>query len=154
MRRPADAADFNGTVRGRVAQRQRRPGLRPRLRVPRTPSSWREGYAYVGVSAQATGVEGGGAGLEIPGVPEAALLPLKEWDPERYGPLIAPRRRVLLRHLHPGRPALVAEPATATRSATSTSEQVIAIGESQSACRMVTYVNAIQPATAGCSTAS
>jgi len=145
VRRPADAADFNGTVvvewLNVSAGRESDPDfgfLAEELLG--------EGYAYVSVSAQRTGIEPGGLGIEIPNVAPEALAPLKEWDPERYGALS-----------HPGDTWSYDIFTQATRTALETGEgtplgdlqveRAIAVGESQSAFRMVTYVNAIQPVT-------
>src|SRR5262245_53318819 len=102
----------------------------------------REGFAWVGVSAQIAGVEGGG--LVIPG--GAPPMPLKTADPERYGSLSHPgdsfsydifsQAGEAVRHpdgvaLFGGRPV----------------RAVIAVGESQSAYRLENYINAIQPLT-------
>ncbi|WP_426574735.1 alpha/beta hydrolase domain-containing protein [Aquihabitans sp. McL0605] len=143
VRRPKDDADFNGTVvvewLNVSAGRDSDPDfgfLADEL--------MRKGYAYVAVSAQKTGVEPGGLGIDIPGVPKAALAPLKEWDPERYGSLS-----------HPGDQysydifGQAAQTALRTGKGTPLGDldvqKVIATGESQSAFRMVTYVDAIQP---------
>ena len=102
-----------------------------------------EGDIYVGVSAQEVGVVGGG-GLDIPGVPEEALAPLVEWDPERYGDLDHPGDAYsydifstvgeLVRAAGPTDLLGGLEPTT-----------VIGVGESQSASRMLSYVDAVQP---------
>jgi hypothetical protein len=102
----------------------------------------REGSAWVGVSAQAAGIEGGGA-LSIPGI---ELQGLKDWDPERYGDLSHPgdafsydifsqAAQALWRPDDVGVDVLDGLRPT----------HVIATGESQSAARMVSYVNAVQP---------
>lgn len=79
VRRPVDPAKFNGTV---VVE-----WLNVSGRLDLSPDYWferdellREGYAWVGVSAQAVGVNGGRG--EIKG--------LKGWDPARYGSLVHP----------------------------------------------------------------
>jgi hypothetical protein len=89
VRRPDDPSRFNGRVLVEwlnvSAGRDSDPDwgfLHPYL--------VREGWAYVGVSAQLIGVEGGETRLEVPGVPEVALLALKQWDTERYQPLQHP----------------------------------------------------------------
>lgn len=99
----------------------------------------REGFAWVGVSAQAIGVQGGAA--TVGGVPPGGL---KAADPERYRPLSHPGdsysydiftqagRSVRQRHGPAPLGHLVAR-------------HVIAAGESQSAFRMVPYIDAIQP---------
>ncbi len=94
----------------------------------------RSGYAYVAVSAQQVGIEGGASlGMD---------LSLKKQDPERYWHLNHPRdaysydiftqagRLVRDRFDTLGLP----EP-----------EHVVAVGESQSAMFLTTYVNAIDP---------
>ena len=95
----------------------------------------REGHVWVGVSAQIVGIEGseGGFGLHLKGV-----------NPERYGSLS-----------HPGDSfsyEMYAQIAQAVRNPVGvaplgglTAERVIAIGESQSAGRLLTYVNAFAP---------
>lgn len=96
----------------------------------------RGGYAYVCVSAQKVGVEGGPSLL-------AAGTPLKMADPERYGHLSHPgdsfsydifsQAGRILR----GADAKVLGPVQPKR--------LIAIGESQSAAFLTTYVNAVDP---------
>jgi hypothetical protein len=105
------------------------------------PTLLGDGYAYLGVSAQATGIQGGGAVLEVPGVPPEALLPLKQWDPERYGPLD-----------HPGDEFsydIFSQTGDLARSGAVLDglvpEYVIGVGESQSAGRLTTYVDAVHP---------
>jgi len=99
----------------------------------------REGWAYVAVSAQYVGVEGGNPLL--PGLP---VSPLKTVDPARYGSLS-----------HPGDSFsydIFSQAGQAVRTPNGPSpladfkvKRVLAAGESQSAFRMVTYANAIQP---------
>ena len=94
----------------------------------------REGYAWVGVSAQSAGIEGGGA----------FDIALKAVDPERYGSL----------H-HPGDSFsfdIFSQAAQAVRNPVGMDpldglkvERMIAVGESQSAIHLATYVNAIHP---------
>lgn len=98
----------------------------------------RRGYAWVGVSAQLVGVEGGESLVGLPG------LPLKTVDPARYGSLS-----------HPGDShsydifsqvgKLLRAPAGSRLLGERAAEKVIAAGESQSAFRLVTYVNAVHP---------
>jgi hypothetical protein len=98
----------------------------------------RSGYAWVGVSAQIVGVEGGTPLL--PGLPQ---LPLKTVDPVRYGSLV-----------HPGDSFsydIYSQAGQAIRSGSVRvlgdlkPKAVIAMGESQSAFRMVMYVDAVHP---------
>jgi hypothetical protein len=139
VRRPADAADFNGTVvvewlnvsAGRDADANFGPSH---------PELLREGYGWVGVSAQKVGVEPGGSGI-LPGTEPA---PLKTLDPDRYSSLV-----------HPGDDFsydIFSQAAQAVRRPNGPNplngfpvQKIIAVGESQSAFRMVTYVNAVHP---------
>jgi hypothetical protein len=96
----------------------------------------REGHVWVGVSAQIAGIEGGSSG--------GFGLHLKSVNPERYGSLS-----------HPGDSfsyEMYSQIAQAVRSPVGVAplgglvpERVIAIGESQSAGRLLTYVNAFAP---------
>lgn len=143
VRRPVDADTFNGIV------------LVEWLNVTAGrdsdadfgflyPELMGGGYAYVGISAQQAGVQAGGAILEVPGVPEEALVPLKEWDPERYAELD-----------HPGDDHsydIFTQVGEALRAPGELDpldghepEYLVAAGESQSAGRMATYVNAVHP---------
>lgn len=130
--KPADQAQFNGTV------------LVEWLNVSGgidAPAVWlmahreivRSGYAYVGVSAQQVGIQGGANLMGID-------MSLKSQDPSRYAPLSHPGdafsydifsqigRLVsdgIFDDLHP--------------------KHVVALAESQSALFMTTYVNAVDP---------
>lgn len=137
VNRPIDPADFSGDV------------LVEWLNVTagfETPPSWgtgqlemrRGGAVWVGVSAQIVGIEGNpSGGLPLP-------LYLKAVDPERYGSL-----------LHPGDSFsfdMFTQVAQAIRNPEGIdplggleAQRLIAYGESQSASRLVTYVNAIHP---------
>jgi hypothetical protein len=100
------------------------------------------GSAYVGVSAQFVGIEGGGPAIEIPGVDQVPAL--TEYDPERYGELE-----------HPGDAwsyDIFSQVAQALRRPGEVNvlgglvpDHLIAFGESQSAGRLITYVNGVQP---------
>ena len=97
----------------------------------------RDGFAYIGVSAQRAGIEGSA----VPGV---ADLPLRREDPARYGRLSHPgdafaydiftqAGRLARRREHGG----ILGPLTARR--------LIAVGDAQSALFLTTYVNAVDP---------
>jgi hypothetical protein len=105
----------------------------------------RGGYGWVGVSAQRIGIEGGPIAVVAPGAEEAgAGKGLKGIDPERYGDLN-----------HPGDAfsyGIYTQVARALRSPGDLDpfdgldiEQVLAVGESQSAFTLTTYVNGVQP---------
>lgn len=97
----------------------------------------RAGYAYVAVSAQRVGVEGGDSLL-------GADMSLKSQDPQRYAPLRHPgdafsydifsRIGELLKSADHG--AILGDLPI---------ERVIALGESQSAMFLTTYINAVDP---------
>ena len=97
----------------------------------------RDGFAWVGVSAQKVGIDGG---TTIFGSP--SIAPLKVVDPVRYGSLS-----------HPGDSFsydIFSQAAEAIRHPTGISplgslkiKTVLAAGDSQSAFRLVTYINAI-----------
>ncbi len=102
------------------------------------------GFVYVGVSAQQVAIGGGESALDIPGAPVRARRPLTESDPERYGSLV-----------HPGDAFsydIYDQVAAAIRRGDllggTQPTNVIAAGESQSAFRLVAFINAIQPVTA------
>lgn len=140
VRRPSDAAAFNGTV---VVE-----WLNVSGGVDADPGFMfnhelllRDGYAWVGVSAQAVGVEGvpaGGFSLGTGG------SPLKEFDPVRYEPLV-----------HPGDAFsydIYSQAARILRGEWDTNvlgglqpQRLLAYGESQSAGRMVSYINVVHP---------
>lgn len=145
VRRPADAADFNGTLvvewLNVSAGRDSDPdfGFLADELLPK-------GYAYASVSAQKIGVEPGGLGIEIPNVPPEALAPLKTWDPERYGSLTHPGDEFSY-DIFSQAARTVAETGKGTPLGNLDVQKVIAVGESQSAFRLTSYVDAIQPLT-------
>ena len=136
--RPKDGRKFNGTA---VVE-----WLNVSLGAD-TAADWlvvhrellRSGYAYVGVSAQKVGVDGGTAAVAT-----AKASPLTLLDPSRYSGL----------H-HPGDAFsfdIFSQAGAAVRGAGGVSvlgslklRHVLAIGESQSAAFLTTYYNAIQP---------
>jgi hypothetical protein len=135
VRRPSDPSKYNGTVLvewlnvsgGTDAEPDW--GLMHRHIV-------REGFAWVGVSAQKVGIDGGGFSFEGAN--------LKAVNPERYGSLVHPGDAYsfdifsqvgrLLRDADAGGPL-------GPRNA----DRLIATGHSQSAAFLVTYINAVHP---------
>jgi hypothetical protein len=98
----------------------------------------REGYAYVAVSAQQVGVEGGSS---LGG----ADMSLKSQDPKRYAALHHPGDAFSY-DIYSQIGRLVGEGARAHNVLGPLSpELVLAVGESQSAIFLTTYVNAIDP---------
>jgi hypothetical protein len=103
----------------------------------------RGGYAWVGVSAQQIGVEGGPVAVQIPALGDLPGKGLKVIDPERYGSLE-----------HPGDAYsydMFTQIARAVRAGAGlgglTAERLIATGASQSAVLLTTYVDGVQPLT-------
>ena len=136
--RPSDPARFNGTV------------LVEWLNVTGgqdTPADWmvghremiRKGFAYVGVTAQHVGVEGGNG-------PAGGLggVPLKKTDPARYGSLVHPGDAFSY-DMYSQAGAVLKSPRAGGVLGPLVPRHVIAMGESQSAAYLVTYVNAVDP---------
>lgn len=132
--RPENAADFNGTVLVEWLNVSGGVDAAPDL-VQMHTELMRKGYVWVGVSAQSVGVQGGGGAFDVS---------LKVVDLERYGSLS-----------HPGDSFsydIYSQAAQAVRHPNGIDpldglnvQYMIGIGESQSAGRMATYVNAIHP---------
>ena len=96
VRRPAAARDFSGTVVVEwfnVSAIEASPDW-----AYLSEEIGREGHAYIGVSTQAQGVEGGDTILDVEVDPDEAAASgvtsdtsgLKNIDPERYGTLVHP----------------------------------------------------------------
>ncbi len=129
VRRPSDPARFNGTVVVEWLNVSFDADIDPDF-LYESNELLRAGYAWVGVSAQQLGV--------------TSPFGLKNWDPVRYSALSHPgdtfsysifsQAAEALLHPHGPSPLGSLHP-----------RALIADGESQSASRMVTYVNAIQP---------
>ncbi|HSZ37178.1 MAG TPA: alpha/beta hydrolase domain-containing protein [Acidimicrobiales bacterium] len=140
VRRPASAARFNGTVVVEwmnVTAGESAPDwdyLNPMLT--------RDGYMWVGVSAQALGVNGGQTLLGSSG-PSQGLV---QQEPSRYGSLHHPGDQYALdmfaqigRALHRSDPAGVFGPLHP--------RTVVAVGESQSAFFLTDFADGVQPLT-------
>ncbi len=100
----------------------------------------REGHVWVGVSAQAVGVNGGKP--IIPGTPAGGGL-VKD-DPERYGTLAHPGDSFAYDMFTQAATALVSHSGVAPLGDL-IPKKLIAVGESQSAFFLTTYINAVQP---------
>ena len=142
VRRPKDASKFNGTVivewlnvSGGVDSD---PGYMYNFDL-----ILREGYAWVGVSAQAQGVEGGGFSLTaISGGP--TVPPLKMFDAARYGTLKHPGDAYSY-DIFSAVAKILREPREIDALEGLKPKHLIAYGESQSAGRLVSYVNGVHP---------
>lgn len=132
--RPSDTSAFNGTAV--VEWLNVTAGIE-------APAVWlmahreliRQGYAYVAVSAQQVGIQGGPSLLTD--------MSLKRQDPQRYSPLT-----------HPGDAFsydIFAQIGQLVRTGALSDvkpDLVVAVGESQSAMFLTTYVNVVDPLTA------
>jgi hypothetical protein len=139
VRRPKNPARFNGTV---VVEWQNVSGG---FDVDAEwgyayPELMREGYVWVGVSAQRAGVMG-------PPLRAGFSQPLTLWDPARYGSLSIPGDDFsydiftqAARLVGPHRPRVTPDPLYGLKVA-----RVLGIGASQSANRLVIYADAVQP---------
>jgi Alpha/beta hydrolase domain len=138
VRRPTDDARFNGTVVVEwmnVSEGESAPDwdyLNPEL--------MRDGYAWVGVSAQALGVDGG-----TPILGGASSKGLVTEEPARYGTLHHPGDEYSL--------DMFAQIGNAIRTTdlpilgSAHPQHIVAVGESQSAFYLTTFADAIQPMT-------
>jgi hypothetical protein len=122
VRRPIDPARFNGTV---VVEWYNVSGQidAAALWAQAHTELLRDGYAWVGVSAQKIGVATD-----------------KAWDPDRYGALNLPDDTLSYDIFSQAAQALRSQPQLVMGGLPV--KTVIAAGESQSAARMFTYVNA------------
>ncbi|MCU1691914.1 MAG: hypothetical protein JWM64_1005 [Frankiales bacterium] len=131
VRRPSDPAKFNGTVAVEWMNVTGQADGAPDF-TEAQGELLRGGYAWVGVSAQSLGIDG--------------QLGLRKWDAERYGSLRHPGDSYSYDIFSQAGKALRApsgsDPLGDLRSKAA---RYLAFGESQSAGRMVTYVNAVQP---------
>ncbi len=131
--RPANQADFNGTV---IVHWQNVTAGYELGNV--NDGEYLRGYAWVGVSAQKIGVDG------FPG-PDAAGL--KQWDEERYGSLDHPGDAYSYdiftqagRAVGPDRPQAGVDPMGGLEV-----KRLVASGASQSAGRLRTYIDGVHP---------
>jgi hypothetical protein len=133
---PADPARFNGTVL--VEWLNVSGGIdAPAVWMMAHREILRAGYAYVAVSAQQVGVDGGASMLGMD-------MSLKSQDPSRYASL-----------RHPGDAFsydIFSQTGGLVRTADDVAilrglraEHVVALGESQSAMFLTTYINAVDP---------
>ncbi|MGO4203582.1 alpha/beta hydrolase domain-containing protein [Rhodococcus sp. TAF43] len=137
VRAPKDPSRFNGTV---VVEWLNVSGnVDVDVDFGYMHSELLQGYAWVGVSAQAAGVNSTGGSPLGPNV-----VGLKAWDPQRYGPLHHPGDAYSYDIFSQAGAALRA-PRGAAPLAGLVVENLIATGQSQSGFRMLTYANAIHP---------
>lgn len=143
VRRPTEMSAFSGTVV--VEWLNVSGGLDANPDYASTEEELiRAGDAWVGVSAQRIGVEGGPVLVAAPGASGITGLGLKRIDPSRYGDLV-----------HPGDGFafdIFTQVARTIRAGGdllggANPRMLIAAGESQSAIALTTYYNGVQPLT-------
>ena len=144
VRRPADAADASGTVLVEWLNVSGGVDADPEFATLRE-EILRQGHTWVGVSAQLIGVEGGpvavrGRRARRRGRGQGPQGPRSRSATGRWSTRATPSRTTSSRRSR-GRSA------RARRSATLEPSSVVAVGESQSAFALVTYVNGVQPLT-------
>lgn len=138
VRRPADAAEFNGTVVVEWLNVSTGTDLDPDFAY--SADEILRGYTWVGVSAQAYGVEN-----EVPkGDLGPNVVDIRALDPERYASLDHPGDSYSY-DIFTSIGALLRRPGDVDPLGGLEPEVLLADGESQGAMRLVTYVNAIQP---------
>jgi Alpha/beta hydrolase domain len=143
VRRPSDPARFSGRVVVEWLNVSGGVDADPEWSTTHE-EMLRRGDAWVGVSTQRIGVEGGPVlvRVDVPGS-EAAGQGLKAIDPARYGSLEQPGDGFAF--------DIYTQVARAVRSGAGMGrlrpKRVIAAGESQSAFALVTYYNGVQPLT-------
>lgn len=135
--RPTDAQEFSGTVFVEWLNVSGGLDAAPDWITAHTELI-RKGHVWVGVSAQYVGVEGGSAILG------QSSTSLKKVDPERYASLSHPGDSFSFDIFSQAGQA-IRRPQELDPLGGLELERLIAIGESQSAYRLVTYVNAIDP---------
>jgi hypothetical protein len=141
VRRPSDPERFNGTVLVEWFNVSSGGEASPDWTYL-SPHILRDGFAYVGVSAQAIGVNGGTALVGVPGLGERAGL--VEAGPDRYGTLTHPGDRFCFDMFSQIGQAL-REPGHGSALGPLSPERIIAVGESQSAFFLTTYIDAVHP---------
>lgn len=135
VRRPGDADSFNGTVVVEWLNVSAGTDGSPVFSYTHR-QLLRDGYAWVGVSAQKVGIDG------MEGMP-AVMPPLKKANAERYSALVHPGDAFSFDIFSQAGRAVRGDGEVAIPGLRPT--RLIAAGESQSAFYMVTYVNAVDP---------
>jgi len=138
VRRPTAPAAFNGTVVVEWLNVSSGVDLDPDFAY--ADGELLRGYAWVGVSAQAAGIDN----TEATGDLGPNAVGLKPWDPERYASLDHPGDAYSY-DIFTSIGALLRQPGEVDPLGGLEPEVLLADGESQSAFRLVTYVNAVQP---------
>lgn len=142
VRRPADPTRFNGTLLVEWLNVSAGGDSAPDYAYLRDEIE-RSGYAWVGVSAQQVGVSGGEALVGVSAAPSGGL---RAGDPDRYGSLVHPGDAFAF-DLFAQVGAALRTPGGVDPLGGLRAQHVLALGESQSAIAMTTFVNAVHPLT-------
>ena len=145
VRRPADPADFNGTVVVEWFNVSGGADAAPDFTYVKDEVI-RGGYAWIGVSAQQIGVEGGPVlvGNDLTRAAGAGQG-IKAMDPERYEDLDHPGDAYAYDIFTQVARAVRDEAGPVLGDLQAEVDQVLAIGESQSGYALTTYINGFQP---------
>ena len=137
VRRPTDPTKFKGYVVVEWLNVTAQIDLAPDYGYYQT-ELLRDGFIWVGVSAQAVGINGNSL--------LGANFALKSWDPVRYAPLLHPGDNYSY-DIYSQAAQAIRHPAgiNPLGSSAYVIKGILADGESQSASRMTTYFDAIQP---------
>jgi hypothetical protein len=135
VRRPAEAGQFNGTIHVEWLNVSANTDAGPDWMYLHREMV-RRGAAWVGVSAQKAGIDGGG-------LPFVADNSLKKLNPDRYGSLVHPGDAFSYDIFTQAARCLAAGNGGAGALGGLRAQRLLAIGESQSAAFLVTYINGI-----------
>jgi Alpha/beta hydrolase domain len=138
VRRPSDPKKFNGTAIVEWLNVSGGTDAAPDFAFLHRDIV-REGYAWVGVSAQQAGLQ------SIPGMPPGMAKPVKTADPDRYQRLAHPGDAYSFDIFSQAGAVIRGGSNTPAQLQTLHPQCVLAIGESQSAFFLTTYVNAVDP---------
>lgn len=146
VRRPEKAADFNGTVVLEWFNVSSGADVAPDYTYL-ADEIVRGGYAWVGVSAQHIGIEGGPVAVAAPASElSGAGQGIKAFDAERYGDLTHPGDAFAY-DLYTQVGRALREPGDLDPLEGLELERLLAVGESQSAFMLGAYANGVQPLT-------
>jgi hypothetical protein len=132
VRRPTDASAFDGTVIVSWLNVSGAFEVDPEW-AQAGPELMREGAVFVGVSAQTLGIDG--------------PLGARKWDPDRYDDLTLPGDSLSYDVFSQVGQAIRSPKGVDPLAGLSSHRRLVASGQSQSAQRLVTYINAFQPST-------
>lgn len=146
IRRPSDDSRFSGTVVVEWLNVSAGFDSAPDY-INMADEIVRGGYAWVGVSAQRIGIEGGAVAVSTPvSAAAGAGQGIKALDPERYGDLEHPGDSYSFDIFTQVGRAL-RQPGDVEVLGGLDVERILAVGESQSGFALTSYINGVQPLT-------